>query len=273
MPRPKRFAIISDIHANIEALDAVLADAKAQKVDDFLCLGDVVGYNAAPAECIQRIRELGCKVVMGNHDHYCSDPSVNLDDFQPNAASVIEWTRRNLSEDDIRWLQSLPYTVTLFGFTAVHSTLDSPEHFRYAFDATDAADSFTAQRSHVCFHGHTHVPCIFLRDSVSRTIQKWAPADGLLDKGTYFINVGSVGQPRDGIPKACYVIYDITKLNAPAIQFRRVDYDIEAAVRRIELAGLPDRLITRLYTGQLPPPPHSPLQLPRTPARSVFLPF
>ena len=219
MPRPKRFAIISDIHANIEALDAVLADAKAQKVDDFLCLGDVVGYNAAPAECIQRIRELGCKVVMGNHDHYCSDPSVNLDDFQPNAASVIEWTRRNLSEDDIRWLQSLP-------------------------------DSFTAQRSHVCFHGHTHVPCIFLRDSVSRTIQKWAPADGLLDKGSYFINVGSVGQPRDGIPKACYVIYDITKLNAPSIQFRRVDYDIEAAVRRIELAGLPDRLITRLYTGQ-----------------------
>mgnify|MGYP001778353259 CR=1 FL=1 len=250
MPRPKRFAIISDIHANIEALDAVLADAKAQKVDDFLCLGDVVGYNAAPAECIRRIRELGCKVVMGNHDHYCSDPSVNLDDFQPNAASVIEWTRRNLSEDDIRWLQSLPYTLTLFGFTAVHSTLDSPEHFRYAFDATDAADSFTAQRSHVCFHGHTHVPCIFLRDSVTRAIQKWAPADGILDKGTYFINVGSVGQPRDGIPQACYAIYDTTQLKAPSIQFRRVDYDIEAAVRRIELAGLPDRLITRLYTGQ-----------------------
>ena len=252
MPRPKRYAIISDIHAHIEALDAVLADAKAQGVDDYVCLGDVVGYNAAPAECIHRIRELGCKVVKGNHDHYCSDPTVNLDDFQPNAASVIEWTRRNIGEDDTRWLHELPLTATIMGFTVVHSTLDSPEHFRYAFDTLDAADSFNCQRTRVCFHGHTHVPCIFIRapGGDSNAVVKVGPANGLLRQGSYFINVGSVGQPRDGIPKACYVIYTAEGLTKLSVEFRRVDYDIEAAVRRIEEAGLPARLITRLYTGQ-----------------------
>lgn len=251
MPRAKRYAIISDIHANIEALDAVIADARSQAVDDFICLGDVVGYNAAPSECIQRIRELGCKVVKGNHDHYCSDPSVNLDDFQPNAASVIEWTRRNISEEETRWLHNLPLTAVNMGFTLVHSTLDSPEHFRYAFDNLDAADSFNCQHTRVCFHGHTHVPCIFMRGTGPNKdiIQKFGPTNGLLDHGNYFINVGSVGQPRDGIPKACYLIFTAEGLTKLSIEFRRVDYDIESAVRRIEQAGLPERLITRLYTG------------------------
>lgn len=251
MPRPKRYAIISDIHANIEALDAVIADARSQGVDDFVCLGDLVGYNAAPRECIQRIRELGCKVVKGNHDHYCSDFSVNLDDFQPNAASVIEWTRRNISEEDSRWLQALPLTAVIMGFTIVHSTLDSPAHFRYAFDSLDAEDSFNYQRTRVCFHGHTHVPCIFQRapGGGRDNIVKYEAANGLLDQGSFFINVGSVGQPRDGNPKACYLLYTTEGLSKVSIEFRRVDYDIEAAVRRIEQAGLPQRLINRLYTG------------------------
>lgn len=252
MPRAKRYAVISDIHANIEALEAVLADARAQGVDDVVCLGDIVGYNAAPAECIRRIRDLGCRVVKGNHDHYCSDPYVNLDDFQPNAASVIEWTRRNISEDDTRWLHGLPLTAVVSGFTLVHANLDTPGHFRYTFNDDDAAANFATQATKVCFHGHTHVPCIFLRDNATLRIAKLAPTDGILErgKGLYFINVGSVGQPRDGIPKACYAIFSMEGLTRLSIQFRRVDYDIEAAVRRIELAGLPERLITRLYTGQ-----------------------
>ncbi|MBR6802375.1 MAG: metallophosphoesterase family protein [Kiritimatiellae bacterium] len=252
MPKPKRYAIISDIHANIEALDAVIADARAVGVDDFVCLGDVVGYNAAPRECIQRIRELGCKVVKGNHDHYCSHPSVNLDDFQPNAASVIEWTRRTITSEDTQWLHNLPLTATIMGFTIVHSTLDSPEHYRYAFDRRDAEDSFNFQRTRVCFHGHTHVPCIFRRTTAGAThgISKVGPADGLLEQGNYFINVGSVGQPRDGLPKACYLIFTTEGLAKLSIEFRRVDYDIDAAVARIKQAGLPDRLTTRLYTGQ-----------------------
>lgn len=250
MLKARRYAIISDIHANIEALDAVIADAKAQAVDTFVCLGDVVGYNAAPGECIRRIRELGCKVVKGNHDHYCSDPNVDLNDFQPNAASVIEWTRRNLSSDDIRWLHDLPLTAKVMGFTIVHSTLDTPDHFRYAFDNRDAKDSFNCQTTRVCFHGHTHVPCIFIKQRDEEDILKLGPVSGLLEQGNYFINVGSVGQPRDGVPKACYCIYSVESLSKMAIEFRRVDYDIESAVRRIEAAGLPERLITRLYTGE-----------------------
>lgn len=248
----KRYAIISDIHSNIEALDAVIEDARAQGVDDFVCLGDVVGYNAAPHECIQRIRELGCKVVKGNHDHYCSDPSVDLDDFQPNAASVIEWTRRNISAEDTQWLHNLPYTAVMSGFTIVHSTLDSPEHFRYAFDKQDAEDSFNYQRTRVCFHGHTHVPCIFRKTTAGAThgIQKLGTANCLLEPGNYFINVGSVGQPRDGIPQACYVIFSMEGLAKLSVEFRRVDYDVESAIQRIREAGLPERLINRLYTGQ-----------------------
>jgi len=249
MPMPRRYAIISDIHANIEALEAVLADAESQEVDEIVCLGDVVGYNAAPEECIRRIRKLGCKVVKGNHDHYCSDPSVNLDDFQPNAASVIEWTRRNISEADMLWLRGLPLTLPVMGFTIVHSTLDSPNNFRYAFDPLDARDSFGYQHTRVCFHGHTHVPCIFHRRA-DGAIQKFLPSNGTLETGSYFINVGSVGQPRDGVPKACYVVFTMKSLKECAVEFRRVDYDIDAAVRRIEKAGLPDRLVTRLYTGQ-----------------------
>lgn len=252
MAHPVTYAIISDIHANIEALDAVIADARAQGVEDFVCLGDVVGYNAAPAECIQRIRKLGCKVVKGNHDHYCSDPTVNLDDFQPNAASVIEWTRRNISEDDSHWLRSLPLTATIRGFSIVHSTLDSPEHFRYAFDTLDAADSFNHQHARVCFHGHTHVPCIFRRmpGGNNDAILKLNAADGVLDQGNYFINVGSVGQPRDGDPRACYLLFTMEGLTKLSITYRRVDYDVDSAVQRIERAGLPARLINRLYTGQ-----------------------
>lgn len=250
MATPRRYAIISDIHANIEALEAVIADATAQHVDEFVCCGDVVGYNAAPAECIHRIRKLGCKVVKGNHDHYCSAPDVNLDDFQPNAASVIEWTRRNISEGDTAWLRELPFTANVMGVTFVHSTLDSPQHFRYAFDRLDAKDSFAYQKTRVCFHGHTHVPCIFRRATSGAEVEKLIPVNGTLESGNYFINVGSVGQPRDGIPQACYLILTMTSVANLAIEFRRVDYDIESAVRRIEAAGLPERLITRLYTGQ-----------------------
>ncbi|MDO4527440.1 MAG: metallophosphoesterase family protein [bacterium] len=248
----KRYAIISDIHANIEALEAVIRDAEAMHVDTFVCLGDVVGYNASPSECIRRIRKLGCKVVKGNHDHYCSHPDVDLDDFQPNAASVIEWTRRNISDDDTEWLHNLPLSLKFMGFTLVHSTLDSPGHFRYAFSKEDALDSFLSQGTRVCFHGHTHVPCIFRRRPGGETchdIDKLIAADGRLDPGNYFINVGSVGQPRDGDPRACYVIFDVHSLNDLEIQFRRVDYDVEAAISHIQEAGLPDRLVQRLYTG------------------------
>ncbi len=248
MPRERRIAFISDIHANLEALTAVLDDARTQEVTDFICLGDVVGYNADPCACIALIRELGCVTVCGNHDYYCSDPAVDINDFQDTAASVIEWTRRQLSDADLRWLRSLPLTATTQGITAVHSTLDNPKHWRYVFDAYDAADNFNAQKTRVCFHGHTHVPMIFSRNG-DRLI-RIPPTSGLLDKGMYFINVGSVGQPRDGIPEASYAIYAARGLMDCNIIFRRVPYDVETAIAKVRRANLPDKLVDRLYSGR-----------------------
>ena len=244
----KRFAIISDIHANIDALNAVLEDIRNQQIDEIICLGDIVGYNAAPVECIRAIRDIGCKVVKGNHDHYCSDLTVSLDDFHANAASVIDWTRRMLSDADMDWLKNLPYVMTYQGFMGVHATLDTPENFRYIFDEWEAADNFACQRTSLCFFGHTHEPCIFYR-SPDHSITRFSPVDGKLDKGSYFINVGSVGQPRDKDPRASYLILTVKSMTERYIEFRRVDYDIEAAVDRIRAANLPARLATRLMSG------------------------
>ncbi len=251
MAKERKYAIISDIHANIEALDAVIADATAQGVDEFLCLGDVVGYNASPCECIARIRELNCRVIHGNHDHYCSDPTVDLNDFNDEAAAVIDWTRRQLSQDELEWLRSLPMRLKVFGFGLVHGSLDSPADFRYTFNAEDARDSFNIQDTPICFHGHTHVPKIFamVHDQV---IALPPPNEKVMLDHTmkYFINVGSVGQPRDRINQACYLIYTVKGIVGGTIEYRRVDYDIESTAARIEAAGLPTELGDRLFVGK-----------------------
>lgn len=241
----KLFAILGDIHANLDALNVVLDDCRAQGVTDFLCTGDVVGYNACPRECMKIVRSLGCPVVVGNHDYYVASQQ-NLDDFNPAAAAVVEWTREQLSEDDINWLRNLPFTVTQMGVTLVHSTMDNPESFGYVFDNLQAEANFLMQKTPVCFHGHTHCPMIY--EKSMNGVFRIDPQDFTLPIGRkYFVNVGSVGQPRDGDPRATYVIYDP---KARQIRYRRLEYDIEAAQARIRLAGLPERLAERLAVGQ-----------------------
>ena len=241
----RRIAILGDVHANLDALEVVLDDCRKQGVTDFLCTGDVVGYNACPKECVRTIRDLGCPVVKGNHDHYVSS-AQNLSDFQPNAAAVIRWSRGQLSEGDLAWLQGLPFSVAFMGLTLVHATMDRPENFGYVFDNYEAAANFVQQKTLVCFHGHTHCPMIYEKkmDGVFRI----DPQDLQLCPGRkYFINVGSVGQPRDGDPRAAYVIYDP---KTRSVRFRRLDYDIAAAQGRIRAAGLPERLAQRLAVGE-----------------------
>lgn len=241
----KVFAILGDIHANLEALNVVLDDCRAQGVTDYLCTGDLVGYNACPRECLEAIRSLGCPVVIGNHDFYvCSQQ--NLDDFNAAAAQVVEWTREQLSADDLEWLRQLPFTRTATGITIVHSTMDNPGNFGYVFDNLQAEANFTRQMTPLCFHGHTHCPMIYEKQMSG--VYRIDPQDFTLPAGRkYFINVGSVGQPRDGDPRATYVIYDPAKRQ---IRFRRLDYDVAAAQARIRAAGLPDRLAERLQFGQ-----------------------
>ena len=158
-----RFAIFSDIHANLEALEAVLQDAKERQCTHFVCLGDVVGYNANPHECVARIRELDCPTVKGNHDEQASIAESSRD-FNELAERAINWTREHLGEEDKQWLGSLPYQRQVRDFTIVHATLDTPEQWGYVFNNLDAAASFTYQHTTVCFFGHTHVPMAFIRD-------------------------------------------------------------------------------------------------------------
>lgn len=243
----KKFAILADIHANIDALQAVVEDARSQSVTNFICVGDIVGYNAKPIECVHLIRELDCFTVRGNHDHYCAFDE-SLDDFHPMAASVVAWTRRELAKDPVAgdWLRALPLHAFHQGMTLVHSTLDMPERWGYVFDAIEAEAHFCYQNTQVCFHGHTHVPVIFEKHGPS--VERYDPQTINIGLGRkYFINTGSIGQPRDNDSRASYCTYD-TALRE--IQFHRVEYDIEATQAKIRGAGLPERLAQRIAVGR-----------------------
>ncbi|WCJ58777.1 metallophosphoesterase family protein [Fontisphaera persica] len=239
-----RYAIIADIHANLEAFKVVLEDIKAQNCTHVVCLGDVVGYGANPKECLDIVREMKIPCIKGNHDEMCS-VDKNLEGFNPYAAEAIMWTRDQLTEDDRQWLRDLKYQRLIANFTIVHATLDLPHQWGYVFDKLMAAASFTYQNTPVCFFGHTHVPLAFIRDSVVRggTYSKFKVEPGK----KYFVNVGSIGQPRDNDPRAAYVVYD---LDENTIELRRLEYDIPTAQKKILAAGLPARLAERLAYGK-----------------------
>jgi predicted phosphodiesterase len=239
-----RIALFGDIHANLEALEAVLADAITQEASEYVCMGDIVGYNADPAACLERVRAMDCPTVKGNHDDDASS-GHSLEAMNPVAAAALEWTRLQLSDEQRQWLRRLRMVRQVADFTVVHSTLDQPAHWNYVTNRFDAMSNFSYQFTQVCFHGHTHVPRVYIkRDKVLEV-----PADTLAieDGAKYFINVGSVGQPRDGDWRACYAIYDI---EAKTVTFRRVEYDIARTQRKILSAGLPEMLAERIAEGR-----------------------
>ncbi|MEO7168238.1 MAG: metallophosphoesterase family protein [Spartobacteria bacterium] len=239
-----RFAILSDIHANLEALEAVLADARAQACTHFVCLGDVVGYNANPSECVKMIQDLECPVVKGNHDEQASI-LASTEGFNELAEEAIGWTREHLSADDKTWLADLRLTRQVRDFTIVHATLDTPGQWGYVFNDLDAIASFTYQHTTLCFFGHTHWPTAFVREDNVRRI---AVGQIVLAAGKkYFINPGSIGQPRDRDWRAAYCIFHTDRL---VVEQRRVKYDLETAQKKIRAAGLPDRLADRLALGR-----------------------
>ncbi len=239
-----RFAIFSDIHANLEALEAVLADARQRKCTHFVCLGDVVGYNANPHECLERVRELDCPTVKGNHDEQASVSRFPTD-FNQLAERAIKWTRDKLTEKDKQWLRDLPFQKQVRDFTIVHATLDTPEQWGYVFNNLDAAASFTYQHTTICFFGHTHVPMVFIRDEGVR--RELIDHVRIEPAKKYFINVGSVGQPRDGNWRAAYCVYDVEN---NLVQQIRVKYDLATAQKKVIEAGLPRPLAERLAIGR-----------------------
>jgi predicted phosphodiesterase len=227
-----KFAIMADIHANLEALEAVLRDAREQACTHYAFLGDFVGYCADPRACIDIIRAVNSPCVKGNHDEYCA-VELPLDGFNPKALKAVQWTRNQLTDADRAWLRSLPYVRTVENFTIVHATLEAPERWGYVFDKLAAGSSFVNQKTPICFFGHTHVPVAFVLDGLVRggTYAKFK-----IEKGKqYFVNVGAVGQSRDQNLKAAYVIYDMEE---DTVELRRVAYDITVTQKKIRDAGL-----------------------------------
>ncbi|RKX44720.1 MAG: metallophosphoesterase [Verrucomicrobia bacterium] len=239
-----KYAILGDIHANLEALQAVLKDAEQQGVTHYSCTGDVVGYNADPKACLQMIRSLDCRLVQGNHDYYAAcNESMEL--FTPMAQKSIRWTRKQLSPFERKYLRHLPLILDVESFTIVHSSLSNPHRWSYIFKKKAAAANFHNQFNSVCFFGHTHVPLAFVKE---KTIEKGFYETLHIRPGAhYLVNVGSVGQPRDRNPKAAYAIYD---LNEQTITMRRVEYKMEETQKKIRAAGLPFRNALRLASGR-----------------------
>lgn len=239
-----RIAIFGDIHANLEALEAVLQDAANLHVTQYVCMGDIVGYNADPVACLERIRAMDCPSVKGNHDEDASG-AHSLENMNPLAAAALEWTRLQLSDEQRQWLRRLRMVRQISDFTAVHSTLDQPNNWNYVTNRFDAMSNFSYQFTQICFHGHTHVPRVYIK--TDRVQEVSADTLAISEGEKYFINVGSVGQPRDGDWRACYVVYDLAQ---QIISFRRIEYDVALTQHKIRAAGLPELLAARIAEGR-----------------------
>jgi diadenosine tetraphosphatase ApaH/serine/threonine PP2A family protein phosphatase len=263
-----KYAILSDIHANYEALTAVLNKCAEIGVTDFISLGDIVGYNANPKECLDLMRSLNLiAAVKGNHDEYVSNNDEVMEGFNPHARAAVLWTKAQLSEEDRAWLAGLPMRLTVRGTTVtiVHATLDSPDTWGYIFDLHQATDNFTYQFTQLCFCGHSHVPLAFCKKPVALRAAKpideipaWSGTD--MDKigeetitlnieagYRYLINVGSVGQPRNRDPRASFAVYDS---DAKTVTRYRSPYDLRTTQEKILQAGLPEHLANRLENGK-----------------------
>ncbi len=238
-------AILSDIHGNFDALEATLADVDGQSPDAIYCLGDLVGYGAEPAECLNTIRQRGIFCVAGNHDFAVAD-TTSTEFFNSDAKRSITWTRSMLGSDAISYLRELPLTSVQNGLTLFHGALVNPDAFDYVLTTSEAQASFDLLSTPVGFFGHTHVPYAFLQ--ADGTVgQCGAEFDRLPANARALINVGSVGQPRDENPCASYMLYDS---ETGRTQLRRIEYRIDLAAQKILEAGLPQMNAYRLILGR-----------------------
>ena len=241
-----KIAVLSDIHGNREALEAVLAETGRRGAEGYVCLGDIVGYGPDPAYCLERVRRLGAIAVQGNHDAAAAGSS-EIETFVPHARAAILWTQSRLDREERGYLASLPLSRTLGWLALVHASLDSPEAWRYILDLEDASRCFALMEVPACLIGHSHSPCLFrLRPGQDLSGGSWdrlAIEDGVC----YIVNPGSVGQPRDGDARASFALVDT---EAKTFELVRVPYDIESCQRKILAAGLPEFLAARLGDGR-----------------------
>ena len=240
-----RYGIFSDIHGNLLALEAVTSAFEEEKIDKLLCVGDFVGYGANPHECIKKIQDMGAIGIAGNHD-WAVVGKTDLQYFNPMAREAILWTKNHLLPEDIDFLNRLELVLTCEDFMMVHGTLFEPHYFHYLFEENQARTAFSMMTKDILFVGHTHMAGIFIQGQ--RGVH-YVTSESVTMKNDckYIVNVGSVGQPRDGNPSASYCVFDVT---TKTIVLKRIPYDIEEAQKRILQAGLPPFLALRLALGQ-----------------------
>lgn len=243
-----RYAIISDIHANLEAFRAVLDRIAGLRVDRILCLGDLVGYNADPNACIEIARSEHMITVLGNHDAVACG-LAEPDTFNPLAQAAIFWTRKQLTPENRDFLRTLPRELAMNDLFLCHGTVHDTNHYILSTDDVKTAfrlmEALPEQPS-ICLHGHSHLPSAF-RLQQGIIDREPAPSITLSPSARYLLNPGSVGQPRDGDPEASFLFYDDRDKRATRI---RVDYDRTTCQDKIIAAGLPPKLALRLDLGR-----------------------
>jgi len=240
-----KYCILGDIHGNLEALETVIEHAEKNGAERYVSVGDVVGYGANPKECVEKLRELECPTVAGNHD-YAVTGKLDVEFFNSYAKSAVLWTRAQLNDGEMNWLKALRLVqVVNDNITLVHGSLNFPDMFDYIQTSYDAYLSLEALKTRLCFLGHSHVPVSFFSGpAVSYSLSQEIDLTGF-EKA--LVNVGSVGQPRDENPKACCALYDEEE---QLVTLTRLDYDIEKAASKIVAAGLPEILAERLHHGR-----------------------
>ena len=240
-----KIGILSDIHGNMEALDVVLAELKECGPDRILCLGDLVGYGPNPNECIEKIASVADIILAGNHDHAATG-QLSTEHFNEFARKAIDWTRDVLDAKNSRFLSGLPLILVEEGMTLVHATPEAPADWNYIFGYADARRSFSVLTTPVCFVGHSHVPVAFIMDESGEISIHDATRAAIQEGNKIIINAGSVGQPRDGDPRASYGIFDT---DDRYFYLKRVSYAVDAVQEKMRGQNLPSYLIDRLSTG------------------------
>ena len=242
-----RYAILGDIHANIQALSVCLNEIDRLDVDQILCVGDVVGYGPSPREVIARLDEYEVVSVKGNHDAAVAG-ELDLTNFNPAARAAAQWTRRELTRSERDWLEQLPLRLQLEHCLVAHGAPSDAHRYPYVMNTEDADPYLDAMTGQICFIGHTHVPLTLLRhaDNPYRTSFTESSVVEMQDVWRALVNVGSVGQPRDEDPRTGFGIFETEE---QTYALHRLPYDTDREAARVREAGLPDVLASRLLVG------------------------
>ncbi|MEI6809351.1 MAG: metallophosphoesterase family protein, partial [bacterium] len=230
-----RYAIVSDIHSNLQAWNAVLLDIRSTGVDRIICLGDIVGYGPNPVQVMESVHANVDHFVLGNHDAILCD-KLDSSLFNDSARFVLEWTKTQMGKNATKFLSTLPLALDGRTFRCAHGDFSEPGYFNYVTEPQDAMPSWNAVTEQLLFVGHTHVPAIFLLGKSGTPHIVPAQDFALEEEKRYLVNPGSVGQPRDGDARASYCIYD---QEAGSVCWRRIPFDIDAYRCSVTSTGLP----------------------------------